>query len=158
MLTMTKPLKLTRRRRPPDPTIQARNEDIIRARMFGASLRKIARAYGLSLSHVQRITAGVLVIITTPKRPRKSRKRPERQQCYFELRQQAYTLRKRGFSYRQIAKAVGCSHGFAHLVAKPVKITKLEGNAWLSREGRPKAWVKSVNEQNITTPLYTPRD
>lgn len=116
-----------------------------RARMFGATVRCIARHYGLSPSRVHSIVADVLVLSPRPKRPRKSRERPGRWLHFFRLKSQARDLRKRGYSYREIAERLGLSHGCVYNAARMVKIAELRGRAWLTHhQGRPKAWKREL--------------
>ena len=57
-------------------------------------------------------------------------------------------LRKRGYSYREIAERTGLSRSATHNYARLVKITELRGNAWLSLiDGRPKEWKKRLMER-----------
>lgn len=136
---------IDRYRAPKSPELRDRNAMMVRDRMMGASLRALASGYGLSLTHVRRIVAGVPILKSRPKRPRKSRARPERWFRFFQLRSRARDLRKRGYSYRQIAAMLGVSRSFAFDVARMVRITSLEGRAWLSHaEGRPRFWKREL--------------
>lgn len=137
--------KIDRYREPKSPELRARNQMIVGSRMMGATLRTLATGYELSLTHVHRIVAGVPILISRPKRPRKSRARPERWLRFFQLRSRARDLRKRGYSYHQIAAMLGISHGCAFNAAHMVKIARLEGRAWLSHEeGRPRSWKREL--------------
>lgn len=137
--------QINRYHHPLSPELQARNQMIVGSRMMGATIVALATGYGLSRRHIHRIVAGVPILRSVPKRPRKSRRRPERWLRFFELRSQARDLRKRGYSYHQIAAMLGISHGCAFNAARMVKIAHLEGRAWLSHEeGRPRAWKREL--------------
>lgn len=149
--------KIDRNREPKSPELRARNQMIVGSRMMGATITALATEYRLSRSHVHRIVAGVPVLISRPKRPRKSRARPERWLRFFQLRSQARDLRKRGYSYRQIAAMLGISHGCAYNAARMVRITRLEGRAWLSHEeGRPRSWKRELLAQHCPGPPVMP--
>lgn len=152
---MTKRRKTDRYREPKSPELQARNEGIVRARMFGGTIRGIAKSCGLSPSRVHAIVAGVLVLFPRPKRQRKSRARPGRWLKFFRLRSEARALRKLGYSYHEIAERLGISHGCVYNAARMVKIAELQGRAWLSHEeGRPRAWKRDLLAR--TVPPATP--
>jgi hypothetical protein len=54
-------------------------------------------------------------------------------------------LVEEGLSEVVIAERLGISRGCAFNAARMVKITKLEGRAWLSHEeGRPRAWKREL--------------
>ena len=124
------------------------------ARMMGATLMGIARAFGLSVGRVHAIVGNVLILYRRPncRPPAKSRAMPERAAHFRKLRWMALDLRKLGYSYRQIAEQTGLSRSAAHNYARRVKITELRGNAWLSlADGRPKEWKKRLMEK---PPVY----
>ena len=149
--------KIDRYREPKSPELRDRNAMMVRDRIMGATLRALAAGYGLSLTHVRRIVAGVPILISRPKRPRKSRARPERSMRFFQLRSRARDLRKRGYSYREIAERLGISHGCAYNAARMVRITRLEGRAWLSHEeGRPRSWKRELLAQHRPGPPVMP--
>lgn len=132
---------------PRDPTLAERNWQIRLDRSGGKSLRALASRYGLSVTHVQRIVIGVPIFAR--KRPRQARKPPPERSDHwlrwFQLRNRARELRKRGYSYRQIATMLGISKSCAFEAACMVKITSLEGRAWLSHaDGRPRAWKREL--------------
>lgn len=140
-----KRLKIDRYHYPKSPELQARNQMIVGSRIMGATITAIARGYGLSRSHVHRIVADVLILRSWPKRPRKSRARPDRWLNFNRLKCAARALRKRGYSYREIGEHLGISHGCAYNAARMVKIAELRGRAWLSHEeGRPRAWKREL--------------
>jgi DNA invertase Pin-like site-specific DNA recombinase len=137
--------RINRYHHPKSPELQARNQMIVGSRMMGATITALATGYGLSRSHVHRIVAGVPILLSRPKRPRKSRARPERWLRFFQLRSRARDLRKRGYSYREISDRLGISHGCAYNAARMVKIAELRGRAWLSHEeGRPRSWQREL--------------
>lgn len=148
-MTKKRSAKTTDLPEPKDPGRRTRNELIQKDRMFGATFERLAAAYGLSKTHVFRIAGGVPIFVTRPRPPPKSRKRPERAMHFARLRAQARELRKRGFSYRQIEEQTGLSRAAAYAAARLVKITGLEGRAWLSHEsGRPRAWMRELLAAN----------
>ena len=138
-----------------NPEKRARNAEMVRARMFGMTIRNIAKHFGLSRSRAHAIVAGVLILFPAPKRPRKSRQRPGRWLRFFQLRSQARDLRKHGYSYREIAERLGISHGCAYNAARMVKIAELHGRAWLTHQrGRPREWKRELLSH--TRPPVTP--
>ncbi len=142
---------------PKSPELRIRNEEIAQARMLGGTFRGIARRFHLSPRHVHRIAGDVAVLFSRPKRPPKSRARPERWQRFFRLKCDARDLRKLGYSYREIAERLGISPSLAFKAARMVKIAELHGRAWLSpREGRPKVWKRELLTRSCTRPPGTP--
>jgi hypothetical protein len=142
---------MTRAKRPKyyeskDPDLIYRDKQIISSRMRGATITGLANGTGLSRTHVHRIVAGVPILQPRPKRPRKSRERPDRWLRFFDLKCKARALRKLGYSYHEIADRLGISHGCAFNAARMVKVfTELRGRAWLShKEGRPRAWKREL--------------
>lgn len=125
---------------PKSPVLLLRNDMIHKDRMLGASLGVLARKYALSKTHVRRIVQGVPVVVRPPPKPRKATPKPDGAANFWKHYAETMALRKRGFSYRQIAERVGISRTTAHGYACCVKIVSLEGGAWLGRAGRPKAW------------------
>lgn len=149
--------KPNRYKDPKNPELRARNDEIVRARLFGGTIRGIAAGFGLSPSLVHAIVAGVHPIITKPKRPRKSRQRLGRWLRFNDLKRDARSLRMRGYSYREIAEQMGISHGCAYNAAHYVRIIDLHGRAWLSHEeGRPKAWKRELLAQHRPGPPVMP--
>ena len=147
---MTRRKKRTARQPAKNPELVRRNEEMATARMMGATLRSIARAFGLSVGRVHAIVGDVLILHRRPnyRPPAKSSARPERAAHFRKLRSMALDLRKRGYSYRQIAEQTGLSRSAAHNYARRVKITELRGNARLSlTDGRPKEWKKHLMEK-----------
>lgn len=126
------------------PALRARNQQMRGLRTLGADIAELATRYGLSKSRVHQIVAGVDVLIPRPKPTPKSRRRPERAEKFRQLRTIAVDLRKRGYSYRQIALQVGVGVSTAYNWTNRVLVRSLEGSAWLDRTGRPKAWRKSL--------------
>jgi DNA invertase Pin-like site-specific DNA recombinase len=89
-----------------------------------------------------------MVLIRRPRPSAKSRARPERAEHFRKLRSLALDLRKRGYSYREIAKRTGLSRSATHNYARKVKIAELQGSAWLGlSEVRPKEWKKLLMAQ-----------
>lgn len=131
---------------PKSPELANRNSLMFKDRMMGISLNDLARRYGLSRSHVHRIVSGIPVVVQRPRPTKKSRKRPEREMRFMAAKFQALELRRRGFSYREIAERTGTSHGFAHKHTRRCIIRQLEGNAWQGGQdrGRPKEWKRSL--------------
>jgi AraC-like DNA-binding protein len=137
--------RINRYHHPKSPELQARNRMIVGSRILGATITALATGYGLSRSHVHRIVAGVPILLSVPKRPRKNRAKPDRWLKFYRLKCDARDLRKRGYSYREIADRLSISHGCAYDAARMVKITELRGRAWLSHEeGRPRAWKREL--------------
>lgn len=142
---------------PKSPELRVRNDEMVKARMFGATIRNIARHFNLSRTHAHAIVAGVLMLRRPERRPRKSRARPERALHFLRLRCEARELRRLGYSYREIAERLGISCGLAFNAAHMVRIAELRGRAWLShREGRPKAWKRELLARSRTRPPGTP--
>lgn len=126
------------------PELRARNQRIRSDRILGASLRELAKRHGLSKARVRQIVVGVSVLVSRPRPPAKSRKRPERAEHFRRLRMLAVDLRKRGYSYRQIAARLGVATSSAHVWARRVRIVSLDGGAWRDGSGRPKEWRKAL--------------
>ena len=139
---------------PKSPELANRNSLIIKDRMMGLSLSDLARRYGLSHSCVHRIVSGIHAIVQRPRPDKKSRKRPEREMRFLAAKFQALELRRRGFSYREIAERTGTSHGFAHKHTRRCIIRQLEGNAWQGGQdrGRPREWKRSLMAQPQNQP------
>ena len=116
--------------------IANRNELMRRDRMMGDPIRLIAKNYGLHVWNTHRIVAGVTIHFRRSKKPAKPKKETGRAERMGKLRSQAMDLRKRGYSYRQIAAMTGISRATAHTCARVVKVAALEGNARLPREER----------------------
>ena len=63
---------MTKRNRPQAaeiPRIGRRNEEMAKARMMGATLRSIARAFGLSAGRVHCLVGDVLILVRRPRPP-----------------------------------------------------------------------------------------
>lgn len=145
-------MKKTRKRRPKydpsnpkSPALRERAMMMVKDRECGCTLRALAAHYGVSVSLAWSITKGVRVLFNRrpPAKQSYYKPRPERAIRFFELRQQAYQLRAQGFSYREIEERTGLSDSTAYKYCRRVLIRELQGRAWLSRKGRPKAWKKS---------------
>lgn len=94
---------------------------------------------------MHRIVAGVPVLISRPKRPRKPRHNPARWLRFHRLKCEARNLRRLGLSYTEISERLGISRGCAFNAARLVRIVELQGRAWLSHEeGRPRAWKREL--------------
>lgn len=122
-----------------------RNQMIIKDRICGSSIAELATKFGLSETRVRQIAGRAQPLIPKRRPPPKLRARPARAERFRLLKLAAVDLRKRGFSYRQIASRVGISVATAYASTHRVKIFSLEGRAWKSHaEGRPKEWKRSL--------------
>lgn len=126
------------------PELRSRNQRIRGMRILGATLAELAGRHGLSITRVHQICSGIQILVARPRPHPKPRTRPERAENFRRLRMAAVDLRKRGFSYREIARRVGASIGAVYAWSSRVRIYSLEGSAWLDLTGRPKAWLETL--------------